>query len=51
MMEIIKIERNKERDKKAEIELLQLGWKVLIVWQCEIEKDRQLETRIIDFMQ
>ena len=32
-----KICTNKERDKKNESLLLTLGWKVIIVWECEIK--------------
>ena len=35
---IPKIERNVERDKKYKKEITKLGWKVLTVWECEIEK-------------
>jgi len=33
-----KIEKNVERDKKNKKELKQLGWLVLTVWECEVEK-------------
>lgn len=31
-----KISRNKERDKKAIKELNQLGFKIIVVWQCQL---------------
>lgn len=31
-----KIQRNKERDFKIKRELEHLGWRVIIVWECEI---------------
>jgi len=34
-----KFEKNKERDKKKTNELRKAGWKVLVLWECEIEKD------------
>ena len=35
-----KIERNVSRDKKNYSELKALGWKVIIVWECELKKDK-----------
>lgn len=33
-----KIERNKKRDRAANNELVQKGWKVVRLWECEIKK-------------
>jgi DNA mismatch endonuclease (patch repair protein) len=33
-----KIERNKERDKSVSNQLRKDGWKVVRIWECEIEK-------------
>lgn len=30
-----KIEVNKERDRRAESQLIEMGWKILKVWRCE----------------
>jgi DNA mismatch endonuclease (patch repair protein) len=38
---IPKILRNSERDKRNKKELKQLGWKVLTIWECELEKTKQ----------
>lgn len=35
-----KIERNKERDKMVSKSLRKEGWKVVRIWECEIEKGR-----------
>lgn len=35
---IPKINRNIERDKKNIAELQSLGWKVLVIWECELKK-------------
>lgn len=40
-----KINGNKERDKRNLAKLKDMGWETLIVWQCEIKKNR-LETLI-----
>lgn len=34
-----KFEANLARDRRKLSELTQLGWNVLVVWQCEIEAD------------
>jgi len=34
-----KISKNMERDKKIQSELQQLGWNVLLVWECELTSD------------
>lgn len=35
---VMKFERNVERDKKSMAELRDLGWKVHVVWECELKK-------------
>lgn len=34
-----KIQRNIERDATSYAELSELGWQVLIIWECELKKD------------
>ena len=34
-----KFERNVERDRKKEIELMELGWRVYTLWECGIDED------------
>ena len=34
-----KFERNVERDRKEQEDLIRLGWTVEVVWECEIKKD------------
>lgn len=31
-----KLARNADRDKKAREQLSQLGWKVIVIWECEV---------------
>jgi DNA mismatch endonuclease, patch repair protein len=45
-----KIERNAARDVKTKTALETLGWRSLIVWECEIKSDAALEQRLIDFL-
>lgn len=35
---INKIERNRQRDKKQTAELEKQGWKVLVIWECQLKK-------------
>lgn len=39
-----KIQRNIERDKNNYDKLKQLGWNVVLVWECELKKHRRDET-------
>lgn len=41
-----KFRRNVERDRRAERQLSALGWKVLVVWQCELTDKGVLEARL-----
>lgn len=39
-----KIETNIARDKKQTKALEELGWKVVVVWECELKKEKQQYT-------
>lgn len=45
-----KIERNKQRDLISLKTLSDLGWKTLVVWECEIKQKEHLPTRLRDFL-
>ncbi len=34
-----KFEKNTERDQRKQQAILQLGWKVIVIWECEIKRD------------
>lgn len=34
-----KFRENVRRDRKVQLELLKLGWKVIVVWECELKRD------------
>ena len=38
-----KIERNRTRDTRNYEELMQAGWQVIVIWECNLIKDK-LET-------
>ena len=39
-----KLFANKERDEREQIELARLGWNVIVVWECELKKDKSEAT-------
>lgn len=39
-----KFSRNIERDKKTEKQLKELGWHLIVIWECDLKKDGFLET-------
>lgn len=41
-----KIRENVERDKRTAEELKHNGWKVIIVWQCELNNERKRQDRL-----
>ncbi len=45
-----KLEKNRERDLRILGELEGLGWRFLIVWECELGQKEQLENRIRGFL-
>jgi DNA mismatch endonuclease (patch repair protein) len=45
-----KLERNRARDAENQAKLLALGWKVLIVWECQISEIEQLTISIRQFL-
>ena len=39
-----KFERNKQRDRRVRRELEAAGWRVVVIWECELKKDKVGET-------
>ena len=48
---IRKFEKNIERDRKNYDQLEVQGWRVLVIWQCELEDPVSLEDRVSRFME
>ncbi|MSV29128.1 MAG: DNA mismatch endonuclease Vsr [Bryobacterales bacterium] len=46
-----KLERNHERDVATRKALRKLGWRVLIVWECQLENLPRLSRRIRNFLE
>lgn len=45
-----KLDGNKERDEKNEAALKEAGWRVLVVWECELRDRDALATRLRTFL-
>lgn len=45
-----KLRRNKERDAAAVKALRALGWKVAVLWECELRKQKAIERRLRTFL-
>jgi DNA mismatch endonuclease (patch repair protein) len=45
-----KFEKNKQRDARAIKELLQLGWDVLTIWECQIKNEAELAVKLENFL-
>lgn len=45
-----KIQRNKERFIEVENDLRNLGWKILVVWECEIKNKELLQNKLKTFL-
>jgi len=45
-----KLDGNIERDKRHKLELRQMGWKVLIVWECETKNPDKLLRKLKRFL-
>jgi DNA mismatch endonuclease (patch repair protein) len=45
---IPKFKRTVERDKKNQKELQRLGWKVIVLWECELRELKQLSERLMN---
>lgn len=39
-----KINRNRERDKEEQKELAEMGWHVIVVWECQLKADKRGKT-------
>ncbi|CAN5309710.1 very short patch repair endonuclease [soil metagenome] len=46
-----KLEKNRLRDIENQVKLKELGWDVLVVWECEVEEAAGLPGRIMNFLE
>ena len=45
-----KLERNKANDKKHKTHLRKMGWKIFVVWECEIKNLEKLKLVLKNFL-
>ncbi|MCE8005286.1 very short patch repair endonuclease [Billgrantia ethanolica] len=45
-----KLEANRERDKRNEERLQEMGWAVLVIWECELKSPNSLLLKISEFL-
>lgn len=45
-----KIESNQQRDSRTKRELTKLGWRVLVLWQCELNDVKGLSRKLRSFV-
>ncbi len=46
-----KLDANIRRDRRNQRKLRQMGWKVMVVWQCRLRDKQKLTTRIKRFLE
>jgi DNA mismatch endonuclease, patch repair protein len=46
-----KFEANRRRDLAVRRKLRKMGWKVLILWECEVKAEARLESRLRAFLE
>jgi DNA mismatch endonuclease (patch repair protein) len=47
---VAKVARNRTRDKRVRRELASLGWKSLVVWECELRAQQKIARRLARFL-
>jgi DNA mismatch endonuclease, patch repair protein len=45
-----KIAHNRERDKKSQLLLRKSGWRICVVWQCELANKDRLRAKLLEFL-
>lgn len=45
-----KLEGNKTRDARTKAKLKDLGWRALIIWECQIAEKKEMREKIIQFL-
>lgn len=45
-----KLQGNRERDLRHQSELEALGWRILIVWECQMRDREQLKNKLLAFL-
>lgn len=45
-----KLERNTARDAEHQAQLREMGWEVLVIWECEVRSGASFVTKAADFL-
>jgi DNA mismatch endonuclease (patch repair protein) len=45
----VKLEANKLRDRSVVKELGESGWRSLVIWECEVREETEVEARLREF--
>lgn len=45
-----KLEGNQQRDRENQAKLREMGWTILVIWECEAEKPDTIVDRIVTFL-
>jgi len=45
-----KLETNRERDERNLVLLAELGWDVLVIWECQTKNREEMQARIGEFL-
>jgi DNA mismatch endonuclease (patch repair protein) len=45
-----KLERNAARDKEVVRQLRRLGWRLMVIWECELDRTERLTQKITKFL-
>jgi DNA mismatch endonuclease, patch repair protein len=46
----VKLEGNRTRDLRNQSNLVAMGWRYLVVWECELRHTEQLENKLLAFL-
>lgn len=46
-----KLERNAARDAEHQVQLKELGWEVLVLWECDVKAGTGIANRIREFLE
>ncbi len=47
----VKLAKNTTRDKCNRRRLRELGWRVLVIWECQMRDEARLGKRLVDFLE
>lgn len=48
---IPKLDRNQQRDRQVRSQLRRMGWKSLVIWECQTKNPKKLANRIRSFLE